>query len=275
MSDARDPRAGVLDRILATKRAEIAAMRAAPPKAPWKAPKPGLFEALKRPEIEPRAPLRLITEIKLRSPSAGDLSRALAPHERALVYARGGATMISVLTDQAFFAGSFEHLSSCRDALDASLGDARPYLLCKEFILDAIQLDAALAAGADAVLLIVRCLDDANLAALVRASESRGLVPLVEVTTEVELGRAINAGARVIGVNARDLDTLVMDAARAARVLGAIDGARVAVHLSGLRGPEDVKSVASGRADAALMGEALMRRDDPAPLLAEMRRAAG
>ena len=273
MSHDDHGRAGMLDRILAPKRAEVARMIAGLPVHPERSPKPGLLDALTR--GTPRKPLRLIAEIKLRSPSAGDLSRALAPADRALAYARSGATMISVLTDAHFFGGSFRDLASCREALDRELADARPYLLCKEFVLHPVQLDRALASGADAVLLIVRCLDDAALPRLVREAESRGLVPLVEVATEGELDRATAAGARMIGVNARDLDTLAMDAARAARVLAKIEDAVVAVHLSGLKRAQDVKPVAAGRADAALIGEALMRVDDPRELLAAMVKAAG
>lgn len=264
-------RAGVLDRILAQKRAEIARMLAALPRVPERRPKPGLLASLARRHAQP---LRLLTEIKLRSPSAGELSRALAPAERALRYARGGAAMISVLTDGPFFGGSFDDLAACRDTLDRELGDARPYLLCKEFVLHPIQIERALGAGADAVLIIVRCLAPGELLGLVRAAEDRGLVPLVEVATLEELAAARDAGAKLVGVNARDLDTLKMDAARAAAVLAEIDRDTVAVHLSGLRGPEDVAQVAATRADAALIGEALMKQDDPSALLAAMVSAA-
>jgi indole-3-glycerol phosphate synthase len=264
-------RDGVLDRIVAQKRAEIARMLAALPRVPERRPKPDLLASLAR---RPAEPLRLLTEIKLRSPSAGHLSRALAPAERAIRYARGGAAMISVLTDGPFFGGSFDDLAACRDALDRELGDARPYLLCKEFVLHPIQLDRALGAGADAVLIIVRCLQHGELPDLVRAAEERGLVPLVEVATLEELAAARAAGAKLVGVNARDLDTLKMDPARAAAVLAEIDPGTVAVHLSGLRGPDDVAQVAATRADAALIGEALMKQDDPSALLAAMVRAA-
>ncbi len=198
----------------------------------------------------------------------------LSPADRALAYARAGATMISVLTDHPCFGGCFAHLAACRDALDAALGDARPFLLCKEFVLHPVQLDRALDAGADAVLLIVRILEQGELPALVREAEARGLVPLVEVVTDDELARARDAGARLVGVNARDLNTLKMDAERAARVLGQIEQGTVAVHLSGLGKPDDVSRVAASRADAALIGEALMRQDDPTELLAAMVRAA-
>ena len=265
-------RAGNLDRILIPKRAEVARMLAGPQFPPARRPRPGLPEALVR---APGAPLRLIAEIKLRSPSAGALSRVLTPAERALRYAAAGATMISVLTDAPFFGGSFADLAACRVALDAALGPARPFLLCKEFVLHPVQLDRALDAGADAVLLIVRILEKGELPGLVREAEARGLVPLVEVTTEAELVQARAAGARMIGVNARDLNTLKMDAARAATVLGQIEAGTVAVHLSGLSKPDDVGRVAATRADAALIGEALMRQDDPSELLGAMVSAAG
>ena len=261
----------MLDRILIPKRAEIARMIAGLPLSPKRSPKAGLLEALAR---GPGAPLRLITEVKLRSPSAGELSRVLTPAERALRYAAAGATMISVLTDGPFFGGSFADLAACRDALDAALGEKRPFLLCKEFVLHRVQLDRALDAGADAVLLIVRICERGELPGLVREAEARGLVPLVEVATVDELAPAKDAGAKLIGVNARDLNTLKMDAARAAEVLARIAPATVAAHLSGLAKPEDVARVAATRADAALIGEALMRQDDPTELLTAMVGAA-
>lgn len=257
----------LLDRILASKRAELEGLLAAAPPLRRRQPAPGLLDALARP---PSQPLRLIAEIKHRSPSAGELSRALTPSARALRYARAGAAMISVLTDGPFFGGSFEDLAEARDALDAELGERRPYLMCKEFVLHAVQIERARDAGADAVLLIVRCLEGRALRDLVRAAWDRGMEPLVEVASEGDLARARAAGARMIGVNARDLDTLRMDAGRAASLLSQLDPAVVAVHLSGLRGPSDVARVAASRADAALIGEALMRREDPEALLLAM-----
>jgi indole-3-glycerol phosphate synthase len=125
------------------------------------------------------------------------------------------------------------------------------------------------------VLLIARIVDAQLLARLAEAARGEGLEPLVEVTDERELDAALRANARVVGVNARDLDTLAMDAARAARVLEAIPRGVVAVHLSGLRDPGDIARVAATRADAALVGEALMRDDDPRPRLRAMVDAAG
>jgi len=209
--------------------------------------------------------LRLVAEVKLRSPSAGPLSRALDPGERALAYAEGGAAMVSVLCDAAFFDGSWEHVSAARLRLD---GAARTIpILAKEFVVDVRQIEEARDRGADAVLLIARIVSASRLAELAQSARAERLEPLVEVVDERELDSALAAGARVIGVNARDLDTLQMDAARAARVLAAVPREVVAVHFSGVRDARDVAAVASGRADAALVGEALMREDDPREML--------
>src|SRR6185295_18463364 len=128
---------------------------------------------------------------------------------RARVYEQAGAAMLSVLTDAEFFDGAFEHLTQARAAC------ALP-ILCKDFVLDEVQLDAARAFGADAVLLIVRCIEgEARLAELIAAARARQLEPLVEIASDAETRQALDAGAELIGVNARDLDTLAIDVARA------------------------------------------------------------
>jgi len=261
MSTPADAR-GVLEGILEHKRQEIAQLKRRPRPAPGPPPRPlGLRRA-------PGEPLRLICEIKQRSPSAGALDQTLSVVQRAQRYAAHGADMLSVLTDAQFFGGSFEHISQIRkEAL------ATP-ILCKDFVLDPVQLDWARASGADAVLLIVRCVG-AQLSQLLDATRQRGLQALVEVTSEAEAAQALSAGATLIGVNARDLDTLKVDVARAARVLGSLPPQVVCAHLSGLKRGADVAQVAAGRADAALIGETLMRLADPGPLLAELRAAAG
>lgn len=252
---------GVLEAILSSKQSELSELRRLKlPPAPVRRP-----VSLARP---PGAALRLICEIKRRSPSAGALSTRLTVAERAQRYERGGASMISVLCDARHFDGAYEHLSDARSTTSLPL-------LCKEFVIDECQLDCARAFGADAVLLIVRCLSAARTHALVRAAGERELVPFVEVATEPELDAALAAGAELIGVNARDLDTLQMDADRARRVLQAIPGGVVRVHLSGLATPADVERIRASGADAALVGEALMRADDPEPLLSSLRAAAG
>ena len=251
---------GLLERILATKRGELAGLRnAALPPAP----------ALRPVELQRAAgdPLRIIAEIKRRSPSAGALSTALSVAERASAYERAGASMLSVLCDRTYFDGAYEHLREARDAC------ALP-ILCKDFVIDECQLDWARAFGADAVLLIVRCLPKERLHALVSGARERGLTPFVEITDEKESQRALAAGATLIGVNARDLDTLQMNGARAAGVLAALPSSVARVHLSGIATPEAARDVAGGPADAALIGEALMRLADPEPLLRRLVEAA-
>jgi indole-3-glycerol phosphate synthase len=262
----------MLDKILTPKRAEVARMLAAPALAPRRSPGGGALDALARAD---GAPLHLIAEIKRRSPSAGALSTILSPADRALAYARAGAAAISVLTDRPFFDGGFEHLAACRDALDRELGEKRPRLLCKEFVLHEIQLDRAVDAGADLVLLIARIVAPERLEALVAAARARGLEPLVEVAAAAEVDDALAAKAAIIGVNARDLNTLKLDGERAAELLAAIGDRAIAVHLSGIGNADDVRRVAAGPAKAALIGEALMREADPTRLLREMVRAAG
>jgi indole-3-glycerol phosphate synthase len=261
----------LLTDILATKRTEVAELRAKPRTSAPPAPRERLdiVRALRRP---PGTPLRLIAEVKLRSPSAGSLSRALTPGARAVAYAEAGAAMVSVLCDARYFDGSWSDLAACRAHLDDA-GRSVP-LLAKEYVIDERQIEEAADRGADAILLIARIVTRARLAELARAARASGIEPLIEVIDENELEAALEARPRVVGVNARDLDTLVMDPARAARVLAAIPRDVVAVHLSGLRSGADVARLARDRADAALIGEALMRQDDPRPLLSSMVRDA-
>ncbi len=177
--------------------------------------------------------------------------------------------MVSVLTDEHWFAGSFQDLSRVRERVTLPV-------LCKEFVIDEVQLDVARAMGADAVLLIVRFIGDAKrLAELVQAAHERQLDPLTEIVTEEEAAIALDAGAELVGVNARDLDTLDIDAERTRRVLGGLPASVVRLHLSSLRTPGDVARVARSGVDGALVGEALMRQDDPRDLLSRMVRECG
>ncbi|MBN1609882.1 MAG: indole-3-glycerol-phosphate synthase [Polyangiaceae bacterium] len=252
---------GVLATILEVKRQELVPLRKARlPACPLVRP-----VDLARTDGEP---LRLIAEIKRRSPSAGALSTRLSVAERAGAYARAGARMLSVLCDATFFDGSFQHLAEGRAACDLPL-------LCKEFVIDEVQIDAARAWGADAVLLIARCVAPERLERLLRHAEQSGLSPLVEIATQAEAELAVQLGARLVGVNARDLDTLEIDVARAERVLASLPRSVTAVHLSGVTQPAQVRRITESRADAALVGEVLMRQDDPEPLLGELVRAAG
>lgn len=252
--------AGVLQRILQAKWAEMPELRRRRLPPPPKLRPVDLSRG-------PGQPLRLIAEIKRRSPSAGALSTELSVPARAVAYERAGARMMSVLCDWQFFGGRYEDLAAAREATNLPV-------LCKEFVVDECQLDAARAYGASAVLLIVRCLAPQRLHALVRGARERELLPFVEVVNEEEARLALEAGATCIGVNARDLDTLSMDLARAERVLAGLPPSITRAHFSGISGAEQVARVAQSGADAALVGEVLMRQADPEPLLRSFVAAA-
>ncbi len=214
----------------------------------------------------------LIAEIKRASPSKGELARgAFRPEALARIYAANGASAISVLTDERFFKGSLDHLREVRAVADVPL-------LRKDFILDPYQIYEARAAGADAALLIVAALDDAALRDLFALARELGLTPLVEVHDERETDRALAVGARVIGVNNRDLRTFVTDiettARCAARVLSA--GSRAddytLVSESGIFTTDDVVRVAAMGAHAILVGESIITSDDVA---AQVRALSG
>lgn len=260
---------GVLADILAAKHAELPELRhrradlSRQLDSRGDAPRP---VSLKR---APGAPLKLIAELKFRSPSAGPLSTALSVEERARAYDRAGASMMSVLCDARYFDGDYLHLQRARQASSLPL-------LCKEFIIDEIQLLFAAAHGADWALLIVRCLKPDQLQRLIARCKELGLTPLVEVHTQEECGIALSCGAEVIGVNARDLDTLEMRPQQAAEVLASLPPQVTALHLSGIKTAADVAALARTPVSGALVGEILMRADDPEPVLASMiARAAG
>jgi indole-3-glycerol phosphate synthase len=258
----------LLSRILEIKRREVDAL-CRKDRTAARRESIDVVSVLRRPE---GAALRLIAEVKLRSPSAGALSRKLAPGERAFAYAESGASMVSILCDGPFFDGSWEHLSQARASLDTRPNPVP--VLAKEFVIHERQVQEASDRGADSVLLIARILTPARLTELVAMARAEQIEPLVEVVDERELEMATRAQARLVGVNARDLDTLHLDSARASRVLAGIPPSIVAIHFSGLREAKDIAMVAQGRADAALVGEGLMRADDPRPHLLRMADAA-
>lgn len=244
----------VLDTIIATTRATLPALRAREAeleRAAARAPAPPSFlHALRRPTVA------LIAEVKRRSPSAGAINTGLDPATLAQAYAGGGAAAISVLTDGPFFGGALEDLEAVTRAVVVPA-------LRKDFILDRCQLLEARAAGASAVLLIVRVLDDATLRALHRAADDLGLGVLVETHTAEEITRAIDAGAEVIGVNARDLDDFSIHREAAWQLLAGVPAGLVAVAESGMASPEDVAVAASAGADAVLIGGALAAHGTP------------
>jgi indole-3-glycerol phosphate synthase len=245
---------GILATIVGTKRAEIAALgsrahalRAAAEEA---APVRAFAAALRRPEE-----VALIAEYKRRSPSAGSLGSNVAPARAARAYEMAGAAAVSVLTDAEYFGGSLEDLVAVRAAVGLPV-------LRKDFVLSEIQVYEARAAGADGVLLIVRILDDAALADLHAAATAVGLGVLVEVHDEAELERALRAGARIVGVNNRDLDTFTTDVGLSLRLAAQVPADVVLVAESGIRTGAEVDRLGAAGVDAILVGEALMRGAD-------------
>lgn len=210
--------------------------------------------------------LAVIAEVKRRSPSKGDLAPDLDPTELAGHYAHGGATCLSVLTDEEHFGGSGRDLAAVRAAVDMPV-------LRKDFTVDPRDVVDARLMGADAVLLIAAALDDAELSDFCALATEIGLDALVEVHDEAEVDRALAVGARLIGVNQRDLLTFEMDTARAVRVAAALPHDVVRVAESGVRGPADAAVLAAAGYHAVLVGESLVTSGDPAAAVRAMRSA--
>jgi indole-3-glycerol phosphate synthase len=205
----------------------------------------------------------VIAEVKRSSPSKGALAEIADPAALAVEYEAGGAATISVLTEKRRFGGSLEDLRAVRAAV-------RTPVLRKDFIVSSYQLFEARAAGADLALLIVAALEQSALESLVERAESIGLVPLVEVHDETEVERALGAGAKVIGVNARNLKTLEVDRDTFSRLAPLIPDGVVRVAESGVRGPHDVLDYARQGANVVLVGEALVKGHDPRSAVADL-----
>ena len=210
--------------------------------------------------------LAVIAEVKRRSPSKGALAESLDPAALAAAYAHGGASCISVLTDEEFFGGSVADLQAVRDAT------ALP-VLRKDFTVDPRDIADARLMGADAVLLIVAVLDELELVEFVDLATELHLDALVEVHDEPELEQALEAGATLIGVNQRDLYTFEVDTDRAERMAKAVPAGMVKIAESGIRDAADVERLALAGYDAILVGEALVTSPDPAAALAALRKS--
>jgi indole-3-glycerol phosphate synthase len=205
----------------------------------------------------------VIAEVKRASPSKGALAAIADPAALAVDYEAGGARVISVLTEPRRFGGSLEDLAAVRDAV-------RVPVLRKDFVVSSYQLWEARAHGADMVLLIVAALAQNALISLVERAVSIGLVPLVEVHTEAELDRALDAGAQVIGVNARNLASLEVDRSVFTRLAPRMPQGIVKVAESGVRGPHDLLAYAAAGADAVLVGESLVTGKNPRSAVADL-----
>jgi indole-3-glycerol phosphate synthase len=253
----------VLDAILTGVREDLAARETSIPLARIKAraaraPAPrDVLQVLREPGVG------VIAEVKRASPSRGALADIGDPAALATLYAEGGARIISVLTEGRRFGGSLDDLDAVRAAVDIPV-------LRKDFIVSPYQVHEARAHGADIVLLIVAALEQNVLHGLLERIESLGMTALVEVHTEAEADRALSAGARVIGVNARDLTTLTIDRDVFARIAPGLPSGVVTVAESGVRGPSDLLAYAGAGADAVLVGEGLVTSGDPRAAVAEL-----
>lgn len=220
-------------------------------------PGPSFVSALHRPTVA------LIAEVKRRSPSAGSIREEMDPASRAASYADGGAAAISVLTDGPFFGGSLDDLRSV-------VARVRVPALRKDFILSEEQVLEARAAGASAILLIVRALTPSRLASLRQFAADLELAALVEAHTAAEVSVALDAGAEILGINSRDLDSFRIDTDEAWKLFDAVPSRVIAVAESGMASVEDVTRAAMAGADAVLIGTALSAAEDPAALAGQI-----
>jgi indole-3-glycerol phosphate synthase len=255
----------VLEQIIARKRAELLAQRTLV--------KPEMLKVRERPARRPfRSALKakspaIISEIKKASPSAGVITEKFEPAAIAERYESAGAAALSVLTDQQFFQGSLEYLAAARNATNLPV-------LRKDFTLDRYHLLEAAAWGADAVLLIVAALSDEKLRELVAQSEELNLEVLVEVHNEAELERALSAEANWIGVNNRNLKTLEVSLETSLLLAELIPSDVFWISESGIRSPEEIRQLMDAGCDGFLVGESLMKKDDPGQALSELIQGA-
>ena len=205
----------------------------------------------------------VIAEVKRSSPSKGALAAIADPAALAEAYELGGAAVISVLTEGRRFGGSLADFDAVRKRVDVPL-------LRKDFIVSSYQLWEARAHGADLVLLIVAALEQEALISLLERTESLGMTPLIEVHDETELSRALDAGAKIVGVNARDLKTLEVDRTVFGRLSPMIPEHVVKVAESGVRGPHDLLAYAADGADAVLVGEGVVTGGNPRQAVADL-----
>jgi indole-3-glycerol phosphate synthase len=246
----------ILDKIVATKRAEIDAAKAARTEAELRAqladapPVRDFFAPLAA-----DGPIKLIAEVKKASPSAGVIRADFDPVEIAKIYETHGASCISVLTDEPYFQGRLDYLTRIRAAVGLPL-------LRKDFILDSYQLLEARAAGADAVLLIAECLDNCNLRKLFNECCDLGMTPLVEMYEPANLPRVLEAGATLVGVNNRNLHTFKVSLDHTIMLRKKIPNDCVLVSESGIRSRDDVLCLEAAGVDAILVGESLCREAD-------------
>ena len=254
----------ILGKIVAHKRGEIESLRARAHSEQWQrqaehAPPPPDFLAALRGHEQ----IRVIAEIKKASPSAGVIRPDFDPPAIAESYARHGAAALSVLTDEHFFQGSIGYLRATRHAVDLPV-------LRKDFILEPLQVHEAKIAGASAVLLIAECLAPAQLTELVELAHALQMIALVELYAPENLRVVLDSGARLIGINNRNLRTFQTDLRHTLDLLDDIPADRTVVSESGIHHREDVLLLQQAGVHAILVGEAFMRAADPGAKLAEL-----
>jgi indole-3-glycerol phosphate synthase len=254
-------RQDILSRIVATKEVEVGEVRRRLPElrdmaADMEAPR-GFARALNADTV------RVISEVKRRSPGAGEIRPGLDPAALARTYESAGAGALSVLTDRDYFGGSLDDLRAARGAVSLPA-------LRKDFTIEESQVVEARAAGADAILLIVRILDDTRLRELREAAEAHGMDVLVEVHDADELDRARASGARIIGINNRDLSTFRTDLAVSERLVAELPTDVITVSESGIRSGEEVARLGRAGIHAVLVGETLLRADEPGDAVREL-----
>jgi indole-3-glycerol phosphate synthase len=249
----------ILDEILANKRREVAERRSRRARLDLDGlpPTRGFANRLRQPGVA------FIAEFKRRSPSGGLIRPEATPADVARIYAESGAAALSVLTDETYFGGSDADLREARAACQTPV-------LRKDFVIDSYQVYEARAIGADAVLLIVRALDDADLRNLLQLTRELGMDAVVETHSRGEVERALAAGAEIVGVNNRDLDTLTTDVSLAPRLRELVPSDHVFVAESGISSPDHIRVLADSSVDAVLIGESLLRATDPGARLREL-----
>ncbi len=252
----------ILSRIIAHKREEVRSAKSKhPPESLSKRPFPVLrdFEsALRNPGLS------VIAEVKRKSPSAGIIQPDFDPVQIARHYEKAGANAVSVLTDTEFFGGRLDYLEEIKNSISLPL-------LRKDFIIDSYQITEARAAGADAVLLIVAALDALQLDEYIAETEALGMAALVEVHTAAETETALSSGARIIGINNRDLNTFKVNLETSLALKRLLPDCVLTVSESGIKTGADTEILKNGGFDAVLIGETLMKEKNPAARIREFR----
>ena len=271
------PTASILDRIVADKLAPLAERKRQMPESRLATQTIGPSQSLSEAIISSNRAaagsdrVAIVAEIKKASPSKGQFVSELDPVSIARAYAAAGAVGISIVTEANYFQGELRWLREVRSGLETQSAVCRPSLLRKDFLIDPYEIAEARALGADNILLIVAMLDDSLLADLMAKATSESLEALVEVHNEKEAERAVRAGARLFGINNRDLHTFAVDLATTERIRPALPADATVIAESGVGNRADVERLARAGIDAVLVGESLMLASDIRAKMDELR----